>query len=139
MIQFIMLRYIESFIKDILLIDMLTRMTRTSILNEYIRVNNGYTIIIYCDIKSDDDVRFYRDIDRLIICIGKERFEYEDEDILTDDTDDEVEELRETFRKIGRYNEAEKVTNRIIGKVDWYLYRYIFGIPIENGFKIKNI
>ena len=64
-----------------------------------------------------------------------ETVEYEDEEILTDE---EVEELRETYRKIGRYNEAKKVSNRITGKIDWHQYKYIFRIPIEKEYKIKN-
>jgi len=27
---------------------------------------------------------------------------------------------------------------RITGKVDWYQYKYIFRIPIESNFRIKN-
>ena len=92
-------------------------------------------MIIYCDMKPGDEVRLLKDFDRLIICIGMETVEYEDEEILTDE---EVEELRETYRKIGRYNEAEKVGNRITGKIDWHQYKYIFRIPIEEDFKIKN-
>jgi len=124
-------------------------LTKASLINEFIRLGkkyrdtyievfedkNEYTIIIYCDVKPGEEVRLFKDFDRLIVCIGEETVEYEDEEILTDD---EVEELRETYRKIGRYNEAERVTNRITGKIDWYQSRYIFRIPIESDFKVKN-
>ena len=106
--------------------------------NTYIEVfedNDGYTITIYCDVKPDDEVKLFKEFDRLIACIGVETVEYEDEEILTDE---EVEELRETYRKIGRYNEAKKVDNRITGRIDWHQYKYIFRIPIDEDFKIKN-
>ena len=123
-------------------------LTKASLINEFLRLGNryrdayievfddvdGYTVIIYCDVKPDEDVRLFKDFDRLIVCIGEETVEYEDEEILTDD---EVEELRETYRKIGRYNEAEKIGNRITGKIDWHQYKYIFRIPIEGEYKIK--
>ena len=124
-------------------------LTKASLINEFIRLgkkykntyievyeeDNKYTVIIYCDVKSDDEVKLFKDLDRLIVCIGIETVEYEDEEILTGD---EVEELRETYRKIGRYNEAEKIGNRITGKIDWPQYKYIFRIPIDEDFKIKN-
>ena len=124
-------------------------LTKVSLVNEFIRLgkkyrdtyievfedNGGYTIIVYCDVKPNDEVKLFKNFDRLIACIGMETVEYEDEDILNDE---EVEGLRETYRKIGRYNEAEKVGNRITGKIDWPQYKYIFRIPIEEDFKIKN-
>jgi len=85
-------------------------------------------------VKPGEEVRLFKEFDRLIACIGMEKVEYEDEEILTDD---EVEELRETYRKIGRYNEAEKIGNRITGKIDWPQYKYTFRIPIEGEYKIK--
>ena len=84
--------------------------------------------------KPGEEVRLFKEFDRLIACIGMEKVEYEDEEILTDD---EVEELRETYRKIGRYNEAKKIGNRITGKIDWHQYKYTFRIPIEGEYKIK--
>ena len=124
-------------------------LTKESLVNDFIRLGKkyrdtyievfedkgGYTIIIYCDVKPDDEVRLFKEFDRLIVCIGIEKVEYEDEEILTDE---EVEELRETYRKIGRYRDAERVTNRITGKIDWPQYKYIFRIPIEKEYKIKN-
>jgi|GEM_PF-925546 len=106
--------------------------------NTYIKVfedNDGYTVIIYCDVKPNDEVKLFKDFDRLIVCISEERVKYEDEEILTDE---EVEGLRETYRKIGRYNDAEKVGNKITGKIDWYQYKYTFRIPVEKEYKIKN-
>ncbi len=69
-------------------------------------------MIIYYDIKSDDEVRLFKDFDRLIVCIGMEKVEYEDEIIMDYD--------------------------RITGKIDWHLYKYTFRIPIESDFKIKS-
>ena len=124
-------------------------LTKESLVNDFIRLGKkyrdtyievfedkgGYTIIIYCDVKPDDEVRLFKEFDRLIVCIGMEKVEYEDEEILNDE---EVEDLRETYRKIGRYRDAERVTNRITGKIDWHQYKYIFRIPIEKEYKIKN-
>jgi len=31
-----------------------------------------------------------------------------------------------------------QVGNMITGRIDWYQYRYIFRIPIESDFKVKN-
>ena len=48
--------------------------------NTYIKVfedNDGYTVIIYCDVKPDDEVKLFKDFDRLIVCIGIEKIEYE--------------------------------------------------------------
>ena len=124
-------------------------LTKESLVNDFIRLGKkyrdtyievfedkgGYTIIIYCDVKHGEEVKLFKEFDRLIVCIGVETVEYEDEEILTDE---EVEELRETYRKIGRYNEAKKIGNKITGKIDWYQYKYIFRIPIEKEYKIKN-
>ena len=124
-------------------------LTKASSVNEFIRLgkkyrdtyievfedNGGYTIIVYCDVKPNDEVKLFKNFDRLIACIGMETVEYEDEDILNDE---EVEGLRETYRKIGRYNEAEKIGNRIIGRIDWHQYKYIFRIPTEKEYRIKN-
>ncbi|HEW94137.1 MAG TPA: hypothetical protein ENF47_05485, partial [Thermoprotei archaeon] len=88
-------------------------LTKASLVNEFIRLGkkyrdtyievfedkDGYTVIIYCDIKPDDEVRLFKEFDRLIICIGMEKIEYEDEIIGMDN-------------------------KRITGKVDWHLYKY---------------
>ena len=73
----------------------------------------GYTVIVYCDVKPGEEVRLFKEFDRLIICIGMERVEYGDETTCMDD-------------------------ERITGKVDWHQYKYIFKIPIESNFRIKN-
>ena len=102
-------------------------LTKASLINEFIRLGkkyrdtyievfedkNEYTIIIYCDVKPGEEVRLFKDFDRLIVCIGEETVEYEDEIIGMDD-------------------------GRITGKIDWTQYRYIFRIPIESEFRIKN-
>ena len=131
-------------------------LTRTSILEEYIRLRDryrdvyvdvfeedkGYTIIIYCGIKPDDKVKLFKELDRLVACIGGEKVEYEDEDILDED---DVEELCQLYRRIGREHEAEKLANelaeqgnRIVGKVDYTQYKYIIRIPLKGGYRIKN-
>ncbi|RLG61589.1 hypothetical protein DRN87_02070, partial [Candidatus Geothermarchaeota archaeon] len=124
-------------------------LTKESLVNDFIRLGkkyrdtyievfedeDGYTVIIYCDVKPNDEVKLFKEFDRLIVCIGMEKVEYENEEILTND---EVEGLRETYRKMGRYRDAKRVTNRIIGKIDWPQYKYIFRIPIESEFKVKN-
>ena len=66
-------------------------LTKASLVNEFIRLgkkyrdtyievfedNDGYTIIVYCDVKPDDEVRLFKDFNRLIICISMEKVEYD--------------------------------------------------------------
>ena len=94
-------------------------LTRTSILEEYIRLKNryrdvyvevfekddGYTVIIYCGIKPDDKVRLFKEPNRLVACIGEEEFECED---------------------------------ILMGKCTCREYKYIIKIPIKEKYKIKN-
>ena len=70
-------------------------LTKASSVNEFIRLgkkyrdtyievledNDGYTVIVYCDVKPDDEVRLFKEFNRLIACIGMENVEYEDETI----------------------------------------------------------
>jgi len=51
---------------------------------------------------------------------------------------DEVEGLRQLYRRIGRGYEADKVGNRVVSKVDYPQYKYIIKIPLKEGYKIKN-
>jgi len=78
-----------------------------------IRDKDGYTVVIYCDVKSGEDVRLFKDYGRLIVCIGGETVEYEDETI---------------------YMNNERIT----GEINYTQYKYIFRIPIEKDFKTKN-
>ena len=66
-------------------------LTKASLINEFIRLGKkyrdtcievfedkgGYTVIVYCDVKPDDEVRLFKEFDRLIVCIGIEKIEYE--------------------------------------------------------------
>ena len=66
-------------------------LTKASLVNEFIRLgkkyrdtyievfedNDGYTIIVYCDVKPDDEVKLFKDFNRLIICISMEKVEYD--------------------------------------------------------------
>ena len=102
-------------------------LTKASSVNEFIRLgkkyrdtyievfedNDGYTVIVYCDVKPDDEVKLFKEFNRLIACIGMENVEYEDEIIGMND-------------------------KRITGKIDYTQYKYIFRISIENDFKTKN-
>ena len=98
---------------------MVGMLTRGSILTEYIRLGKLYrdvevevfkgknrcTVIIYCDVKPNDDVRLSIEFDRLIVCVGREKINYEDESI---------------------------------DGFEYEAYKYIFKIPIEKEYKIKN-
>lgn len=90
--------------------------------NEFIRVGDryrgtyievlekdGYTVIIYCDVKPNEGVRLSKDYGRLIAYIGMEKVEYED----TMDN------------------------GRITGRIDQPQYKYISRIPIEKKNMIK--
>ena len=74
-----------------------------------IRDKDGYTVVIYCDVKSGEDVRLFKDYGRLIAYIGMEKVEYED----TMDN------------------------GRITGRIDQPQYKYISRIPIEKKNMIK--
>ena len=66
-------------------------MIKASSVNEFIRLGkkyrdtyievfedkDGYTVIVYCDVKPGEEVKLFKEFDRLIACIGIEKIEYE--------------------------------------------------------------
>jgi hypothetical protein len=80
-----------------------------------------YTVIVYCDVNDSDDVNVFIDVDKLIICIGRETVIYEEE--LSEENLNEYKYVYEKFNV--PIEKARKF------EFDWTDYKYVFRVPTE--------